>query len=290
MKSKDNKRNTENQKKKYESMNKKKIEYKDNSKKRMKNTSTNRKKKKQTNNSQNGKSKSRNMKKNTLSNHTRKKKIKRQQILMVIWNFVFYISVLIVFTSSVMLAIMQQQDKSLAGYRAFGVLTNSMVSPDNTLKKNGFRAGDIIIIKESSPKKIKIGDVITYRPSTNPTNKNTNNLTHRVVEINYSFGEQKGLFFTTRGDANKTNDMPISSEALVGKVVYSLPKIGGVLFFIKENWLISIIFITSLLGFIWVVRSYIITIPTQKNAVKRKKRIITSSGDNIKKLGGNKNE
>ena len=200
---------------------------------------------------------------------SRKKTIKkRRKILFVICNSLFYIMMLLIFTGSLLLAVMQQQDKSLFGYRAFGVLTNSMVSPDNTLKTNGFRSGDVVIVKESPPKELKVGDVITYRPSINPANKSTNNLTHRVVEINNKLGNQEGLFFTTRGDANKTNDMPISSAAIVGRVVYILPKIGGLLFFIKENWILSLVFIVSILGFIWVVRSYILT--TTKNVSTKK--------------------
>lgn len=202
--------------------------------------------------------------------------------LLFLWNLLFYTVMLSLLIGSGLMAVMQQQDKSLNGYRMFGVLTNSMVSPDNTLKPGGFRAGDILIVKEVPGKEIKVGDVITYRPSTNPTNKSNNNLTHRVVKINDHLGEEEGLFFVTRGDANKTDDMPISANALVGKEVFSIPKLGGLLAFIKENWLISLIFIVSILGFIWVIRIYIISAP-KKSRKKKDRRGITSSEVNINK-------
>lgn len=223
-----------------------------------------------------------------------------KKIVLVFWNLLFYGSMLFILISAGLMAMMQQQNKSLNGYRMFGVLTNSMVSPDNTIKKGGFRSGDIIVTKETDPKAIRVGDVITYRPSTNPTNESTNNLTHRVVKILDQLGEEEGTFFVTQGDANKTEDMPISSTALVGKEVLIIPKLGGVLAFVKDNWLISIIFILCLVGFIWVMRTYILPVPSLQQPLekrrKKKKRPkisqpkrpysthgITSKEDNIKK-------
>ena len=193
-----------------------------------------------------------------------------------VWNIMFYMFMLSILLGSGLMAVMQQQNKSLNGYRMFGVLTNSMVSPNNTIKKGGFRSGDVLITKEVDPNTIKKGDVITYRPSTNPTNASTNFLTHRVVKVDNKLGNEKGLFFTTRGDANKTDDMPISASALVGKEIAVIPKIGGILLFIKENWLLSLIFIISILGFIWVMRTYIFpssnNVETKKTQRKRTKK------------------
>lgn len=162
---------------------------------------------------------------------------------------------ILVFTLA--LAIMQQQDKSLNGYRMLGVLTNSMVSPDNSIKDGGFRSGDILITKEMKPQEIKVGDVITFETSANPTKKNSNYLTHRVVNISDSLGEESGIFFTTRGDANKSDDLPINSSSMIGKGVFVIPKIGMLLIYINENKIVSLIFVLSLLGFIWVMKAYI---------------------------------
>ena len=188
-----------------------------------------------------------------------------------IWNLVFYLMMFSILIGAGFLAMMQQQGKSLNGYRIFGVLTDSMVSPNNTLKKGGFRSGSILITKEVPPEDIKVGDVITYKPSTNPTNKSTNYLTHRVVKVKSELNGEEGIYFVTRGDANKTDDMPISSRALIGKEVFVIPAIGGVLTFIKENGLVSIIFIVSMIGFVWIVKNQIL-VPNEVNDKKKKKK------------------
>lgn len=181
----------------------------------------------------------------------------KQKIISIIWNTIFYGLMLALLLGTGFMAIMQQQGKSFNGYRMFGVLTNSMVSPDNKVKDGGFRAGSIIVTKEVKPEEIKVGDIITYKPSTNPASKSTNYLTHRVAKIKNELGGEKGIFFVTKGDANESEDMPISSQALIGKKVFSIPKVGGILSFVKENWLVSMIFIVSVLGFIWIVKNYI---------------------------------
>lgn len=185
-------------------------------------------------------------------------KSSKTKFLASLLNLIFYVVMISIFLGAGLMAVMQKQDKSLNGYRMFGVLTNSMVSPDNTVKDGGFRAGDIVIIKEVKAKDLKKGDVITYRPSTNPDNKNNNYLTHRVVKVQNDYKDRKGYYFTTRGDANKTNDMPMSEKALVGKVVGRIPKVGGILSFIKENFILSLVFILSVVGFFWVIRMYIL--------------------------------
>lgn len=183
----------------------------------------------------------------------------KKKILLFFMNLLFYVVMLSIFFGATIMAIMQKQDKSLNGYRMFGVLTNSMVSPDNSIKEGGFRAGDIIILKEVEAKYLKKGDVITYRPNTNPNNKKNNYLTHRVIKVQNGLKSEKGYFITTRGDANTTDDMPVSEKALVGKVVGKVPKVGAILSYVKENFVLSVIFILSVVGFFWVIRIYIIS-------------------------------
>lgn len=187
-------------------------------------------------------------------------------------NLIFYLVMLSIFIGAGLMAIMQKQDKSLNGYRMFGVLTNSMVSPGDKIKDGGFRAGDIVIIKEVKAKDLKKGDVITYHPSTNPSTKTNNYLTHRVVKVENGRKGEKGYFITTRGDANKTDDMPISERALVGKVVGRIPKVGGILSFIKENFILSLIFILSVVGFFWVIRMYILAGDEDEKEEKRPRK------------------
>lgn len=198
---------------------------------------------------------------------------KKHTKLAALFNVLFYVIMLGIFFGAGIMAIMQQQDKSFNGYRMFGVLTDSMVSPGNKIKKGGFHSGDVIIIKEVKAKDLKKGDVITYRPSTNPDSKSTNYLTHRVVKVEKNPEGKKGYYFTTRGDANKTDDMPMSEKALVGKVVGRIPKVGGVLSYIKENFILSVIFILSVVGFFWVIRMYILADDDEPRTRKEVKEV-----------------
>lgn len=100
------------------------------------------------------------------------------------------------------------REPSLLGHRLYVVDSGSM-SP--TLK-----IGTLIMVKEIEPKGIIDGDIITYRGSGDSV------VTHRVMEVEYG-----GASFITKGDANETEDpMPLDSNKLIGKVVFSIPYIG----------------------------------------------------------------
>ncbi|HCM88358.1 MULTISPECIES: signal peptidase I [Vagococcus] len=232
---------------------------------RKKNTNQKKSKRRKTANQKQDKRKKR---KHTVSHN--KMKSKKRKILQICWNIFFYLIMFFILISAILMAALQRQEKSLNGYRMFGVLTDSMVSPDNSIQEGGFRSGDILITKEVPPESIKIGDVITYKTSANPINKETNLLTHRVVKIQDHLEEEKGIFITTRGDANKSDDMPINASTVVGKGVFVIPKLGGLIKFIKENWLVSLVFILSFVGFVWVVRAYVF-LPQAKSKRHRKK-------------------
>lgn len=91
---------------------------------------------------------------------------------------------------------------SFFGYSAFEIETGSMASSINI--------GDLVLVKNT--KSVDLNDVITY-------DVGGKFVTHRVVQ-------QFADTLTTRGDANNSNDEPINSEQVVGKVVLVLPKLG----------------------------------------------------------------
>lgn len=64
------------------------------------------------------------------------------------------------------------------------------------------------------------GDVITYKPK----DGKVGSITHRIVKTENS---ASGKSFTTKGDANNAADInPVSSEDIIGKVLFSVPYIG----------------------------------------------------------------
>ena len=81
-----------------------------------------------------------------------------------------------------------------------------------------YAPGDLVI---SAPQeRYREGDVVTFQPDPgDPTL-----ITHRIVAVH--FGNETS--FTTRGDANGADDDPISSEQIMGTVIYSIPYLGYV--------------------------------------------------------------
>ena len=75
-------------------------------------------------------------------------------------------------------------------------------------------------MRRAIPKEIIEGDVIAFYGS----DAEGSIITHRVVSNSSAMGE-----FITKGDANEENDMnPVTYNQYMGKMVRSIPKIGGI--------------------------------------------------------------
>ena len=88
---------------------------------------------------------------------------------------------------------------------------------------NGFRMGDIMILRGVQPKDIKIGDVLVYESS-----RHSNPIIHRVVAIVDDHGE---ITFMVKGDHNSGPDNEVIMAkhiARTGKAVMRLPYLGWV--------------------------------------------------------------
>ncbi|MCM1012076.1 MULTISPECIES: signal peptidase I [unclassified Brevibacterium] len=94
---------------------------------------------------------------------------------------------------------------------ALTVLTGSM--------EPTYEPGDIVV---SVPQdQYRIGDPVTFQPRSNVPML----ITHRVVAVTDS---ADGRTYVTRGDANGDDDEPIVEAQVMGKVLYSIPKLGYV--------------------------------------------------------------
>jgi len=93
----------------------------------------------------------------------------------------------------------------------------------------GIAVGDIVVVAETSPEKIRTGDVIEFRSE-------IGNIVHRVVEISES---ESARVFVTKGDANDSPDSePVLAANVAGKVIFKIPKVGWAAVSVK-NWLFS---------------------------------------------------
>ncbi|MCW1949684.1 MAG: signal peptidase I [Candidatus Shapirobacteria bacterium] len=109
-------------------------------------------------------------------------------------------------------------------YKVFLVQSGSMSPTLNT--------GDVVIIKPVS--QYRSDDIITFNSNQNFT------ITHRIIkDIDGSF--------TTKGDANPVSDQnTISTSDILGKVFFTIPKIGYFIMFVKSlPGLITLIIIPS---------------------------------------------
>jgi signal peptidase I len=88
------------------------------------------------------------------------------------------------------------------------------------------KTGSIVIIHSQSS--YKVGDVITFFFNSHDETPTT----HRVVKMGEDDGEAR---FTTKGDANENVDPgEIEEDAVMGKVLLSIPFVGYILDFAKK--------------------------------------------------------
>lgn len=138
---------------------------------------------------------------------------------------------------------------SLFGYSVFRVQTDSMVP---TLE-----VGDVILVKDSAPEDIHLGDIVTYRVTSGVLKGQT--ITHRVaVEPEVRGGT---YYFRTKGDRQgATLDDEIPYSQILGKYVHTMPLVDKLYsFFLSPIGLISfIVLIVVLFGYemISLIMSY----------------------------------
>lgn len=122
---------------------------------------------------------------------------------------------------------------TVLGYKPLSVLSGSM--------QPLLDPGDMIIVRDTNPQDVKVGDVITYLVDSKTL------VTHRVIDI---FEENGDKSFKTQGDANNTADPNlVSSSNLVGKLSFNIPYGGYVASFAKspKGFILFIIFPTIIL-------------------------------------------
>lgn len=105
------------------------------------------------------------------------------------------------------------------GIKSLTVLSGSM--------EPTIHVGDVVVVKQISPLDARVGDVITFRDPTDPKRL----ITHRVRSIHVADG---AISFQTKGDANTSVERwNLSTRGTIGRVLYRIPRIGYVLFWVR---------------------------------------------------------
>ena len=197
-----------------------------------------------------------------------KKKKTSSTVITKTLDALFLILIVVMLSGAFLFMISQKEDKTILGYRFYNVLTNSMVKTKPEQKGN-FTSGDMIIVKSTPPKDIKVKDIITFVPN---TQSEDTYLTHRVIQVNHEKGDNNKdkINFVTQGDANNSPDPEVDGENVIGKVILVIPKAGKGIKFVRENMLASIVFVVALFLLIFIIKGYFESI--EKTKPRRKKK------------------
>ncbi len=87
--------------------------------------------------------------------------------------------------------------------------------------------GDMAIVGKINPQILKVGDIIQFKTE----NRSIPTL-HRIIEIQKE--EDKKTIYITRGDANDVPDDPVQPQQVVGRVIFTVPKVGWATITIRE--------------------------------------------------------
>jgi len=141
-----------------------------------------------------------------------------------VWLMVALAVFMMIFTI-ISVSTFDRADRSLFGYKAFIVLSDSM-------SKTDFSAGDLVLVKEIDPSTLKEGDIIAY------TSQNTSNygetVTHKIRKITTDANGEPG--FVTYGTTTDTDDETVVTYPYVlGKYSSRIPKVGAFFQFLKST-------------------------------------------------------
>lgn len=136
---------------------------------------------------------------------------KKTKITKKIWNIVSKIVTIIIAIICIIIVVQKvtNNKQSFLGYRIFRVETGSMIPK--------YQIGDVILVKEIDPNKIKVGDDVTYLGKEGSTKGIL--ITHRVIDIEEIDGKKA---FHTQGIANNLEDPVIYGEQINGVVQFRM--------------------------------------------------------------------
>lgn len=141
-----------------------------------------------------------------------------------VWLIVAVAVCIMIFTI-VSVSTFDRADRSLFGYKAFIVLSDSM-------SKTDFSAGDLVLVKQVDPETLQEGDIISYT-SQNKANYGKT-VTHKIRKRTVDASGEPG--FITYGTTTDTDDETVVTYPyILGKYQARLPKIGTFFQFLKTT-------------------------------------------------------
>jgi signal peptidase len=138
-------------------------------------------------------------------------------------NIALYAAIVFILVIAVIFNGHSNKRFSLFGYSGFTVLSESMQSE--------IPEGALVLVKKGNPDNINVGDDITFIRK-----KDDSVVTHRVVHIYKSYGEDGVKGFQTQGIENSAPDQDIIYAGdIIGVVKLTIPGLGWILSSIAIN-------------------------------------------------------
>ncbi len=148
-----------------------------------------------------------------------------------VWLLVVAAVAMMIFTI-VSVNTFDRNNRSIFGFKAFIVRTDSMSTVKGDASLGYFNAGDLILVKEVDPATLTSGDIISYI-STNTENFGET-VSHMIRSV--TTDAEGNLGFVTYGTSTDTNDANIVSYTYVlGKYEAKLTGVGTFFAFLKTT-------------------------------------------------------
>lgn len=141
----------------------------------------------------------------------------------VIW-LIFAVAVAMMIFTIISVNTFDQSNRSLFGYKAYTVRTDSMKATD-------FDAGDLIFVKSVDPATLNEGDIIAFTSQDDEYYGET--ITHKIraKTVDADGNDAFITYGTTTGDNDK---VPVAHAFVLGKYVGKIPNIGAFFLFLKQ--------------------------------------------------------
>lgn len=150
------------------------------------------------------------------------KKILNMVKTVVVWMIVVLAVFMMIFTV-VSVTTFNRNDRNLFGFKAYIVNSDSMAATD-------FKAGDLILVKETDPSLLEAGDIITF--VSQDSNSFGEVITHKIREKTVDANGEVG--FVTYGTTTGVDDETIvTSLYILGKYEAKIPYMGTFFSFLK---------------------------------------------------------
>jgi len=178
-----------------------------------------------------------------------KPKIKEEEkihrVLSTVASALFYLGLIIIFLLAVVIRAESGNRDNLFGFSFFTVLSGSM---QDELPK-----GSLIVVRETDPQSLKVGDNITFMHGTNTA------ITHKITQIQENHYGDGIRGFTTKGTNNMFPDPEIVSAAdIIGAVTFSIPLLGSILAFIANKPVTVFLVLGAIIAVAAIARKFLV--------------------------------